>query len=331
MAGQAAGGATISTPTAGGMMGNMLSAGGTGQMSPGVVPPSVGGSPVPTGVNPPLSPAPAPAPAPSPAAPNVFQQAQAGQTAAMAGTAAGMGYQPQQVSVGGTMPQVTAGQIAEADLSAYFNPFENTVVQQSLGDIEKARQMQANQLAAQAQAAGAFGGSRSAILESQAGQAAMEQAARTAANLRLGGFQNAQQMAGQDITTRLQAALANQGAAGQDLNRQLQAALANQQAGLTGASQRLGAAAQMGGLAQQAFGMGRNLQQDMAQQGALQQMLQQQVFDRAQQQFQGFSGFPQQSLSYLASALGAAPVPQSTTTSRQPGLFDYLTLGLSMG
>jgi hypothetical protein len=113
--------------------------------------------------------------------PNVFQQAQMGQTGAMMGTAAGMGYQP---------AQVQAGQIGQTNLTPYFNPFEQTVVQQSLGDIEQARQMQANQLASQAQRAGAFGGSRSAILESQANEAALQQAARTAANLRLGGFQN---------------------------------------------------------------------------------------------------------------------------------------------
>lgn len=235
---------------------------------------------------------------------NIFQQAQQGQTGAMMGTAAGMGYQP---------AQVQAGQVAGTDLTPYFNPFEQTVVQQSLGDIEQARQMQANQLASQAQRAGAFGGSRSAILESQANEAAMQQAARTAANLRLGGFQQAQQMAGQDIS------------------RQMQADLANQQAGLAGAGQRLGAAAQMGGLAQQAFGMGRGLQQDMAQQGALQQMMNQQIFDRAREQFQGYTSFPERSLGYLASALGAAPVPQTQTTSRDLGLMDYLTAGAQIG
>ena len=51
--------------------------------------------------------------------PNVFQQAQQGQTAAMMGTAAGMGYQP---------AQVQAGQIAQTDLTQYFNPFESQVV-----------------------------------------------------------------------------------------------------------------------------------------------------------------------------------------------------------
>ena len=214
-----------------------------------------------------------------------------------------MGYQPSQVQ---------AGQVAGSDLSQYFNPFESQVVQQSLGDIEQARQVQANQLASEAQRAGAFGGSRSAILESQANESAMQQAARTASNLRLGGYQNAQQLAGQDVDRRMQADIANQGA------------------GISGAAQRLAAAGQLGALSNQAFGMGRNLQQDMAQQGALQQMLNQQIFDQAQQQFQGYQSFPERSLGYLASALGASPVPQTTTTSRQPGLFDYLSLGASM-
>jgi hypothetical protein len=258
-----------------------------GIYSGGVAPPPQGGAPAPGGKG------------GGQVAPNVFQQAQQGQTGAMLGTAAGMGYQP---------AQVQAGQIGQTNLSPDFNPFEQTVVQQSLGDIEQARQMQANQLASQAQRAGAFGGSRSAILESQANEAAMQQAARTAANLRLGGFQNAQQMAGQDIANTLRADLANQSA------------------GLTGAGQRLAAAGQLGGLAQQAFGMGRNLQQDLMQQGNLQQLLNQQIFDAARGQFEGYSSFPERSLGFLASALGAAPVPQTQTTTRTPGLFDYLSL-----
>lgn len=279
------------TPSAG------YSSSAQGAMSPGIVGPAPA-APSPAAPAPAAPPSPAAPPAPAapaapapagPAAPNVFQQAQAA-------TSGVMGYQPQ---------NVTAGQIAGTDLSAYYNPFERQVVQQSLADIEQARLMQANQLAAQAQAAGAFGGSRSAILESQASQAAMEQAARTAANLRLGGFQQAQQMAAQDIASRMQAALANQ------------------QAGLAGAQLRLGAG-------QQGFQMGRTLQQDLAQQGALQQMLNQQIFDAARGQFEGYSSFPERSLGYMAAALGAAPVPQTTTTSRQPGLFDYLALGLSM-
>ena len=57
-----------------------------------------------------------------------------------------------------TAERATAGQIAQTDLSQYTNPFEAQVVQQSLSDLERARQMQQNVQGAQAQAAGAFGG-----------------------------------------------------------------------------------------------------------------------------------------------------------------------------
>lgn len=234
--------------------------------------------------------------------PSVYQQAAGGQAAAMAGTGMGMAYNPQQVQ---------AGQLANTNLSAYGNPYENQVVQQSLQDINQYAQQQGNQLAAQAQAAGAFGGSRSAILESQANEAALQQAARTAAGLRQQGFQNAQNMAMQDIGNRLRADLANQGN------------------DLSAANLRLGAAQQMGGLANQAFGMGNTINSQLMQQGALQQMLQQQIFDRARGQYEGYQNFPATSLSYMAQALGATPTPQSQTTQRNPGLFDYLTLGLS--
>jgi len=86
----------------------------------------------------------------------------------------------------------------------------------------------------------------------------------------------------------------------------------------------------MGGLANQAFGMGRQINQDMMQQGMMQQALQQQLMDRARQQYQGFTGAPEASLSLPLAALGAAPVPQSKTTSQSPGLFNYLSMGASL-
>ena len=110
----------------------------------------------------------------------------------------------------------------------------------------------------------------------------------------------------------------------------MQAQLANQAAKLAGSQQRLGAASQLGSLANLGFGMGQTVQQQMGQQGAMQQRLQQQIMNAARQQFEGFRNYPAQALGYYAQALGATPTPQSSTTSRQPGLFDYLTLGASL-
>lgn len=376
---------------------------------------------------------------------DVFSNASAGLNQAMQGTQQGMGYQPMNVqapmaygqgynaamagaqgynaanamsqgynaaNVAGVSPitaqNVNAGQIAGTNLGSYTNPYEAQVVQNSLSDIDRARQMQANELAAQAQKAGAFGGSRAALMQSELGRNALQQAAQTSAQLRQAGFQTAQQLAGQDIASRMQADLANQGAnlqaqnmtgqfgmqaqlanqaaqnaagqfgagafntaalqnaasqnqarqfgagafntaglqnaaamnqAGQfgagamntanlaNQNAMLQAQQLNQAAGLQGAQQRLGAASQMGNLANLGFGMGQQTQAMQQQSGTIAQAINQALIDAAKGQFGGFTGAPAQSLGYMASALGATPASSTTTNSRNPGLFDYLTLG----
>lgn len=93
---------------------------------------------------------------------------------------------------------------------------------------------------------------------------------------------------------------------------------------MTDRSQRLGAANQLGGLANQAFNTGRTINQDMMQQGLLQQMLQQQLIDAAKSDFAGYTGSPANSLTPTIAALGAAPVPQSSTTRQNPGILGIL-------
>ena len=92
------------------------------------------------------------------------------------------------------------------------------------------------QAGAQASAAGAFGGSRQALMEAETNRAFAEQAARSAGQLRQAGFTQAQGMAQQDIAGRMQASLANQQAGLQagttSANLAQQAALANQAAGM---------------------------------------------------------------------------------------------------
>lgn len=304
--------------------------------------------------------------APSYQGQDVYSQASQGLTQAMQGAQAGMGYTPMAVRPEGyraaqigkaptvSAERVGAGQIAGADLSAYINPYESQVVQQSLSDIDRQRQMEQMQRSAQAGAAGAFGGSRHGIAEAETSRAYAEQAAKTASGLRQAGFDRATTLAGQDIGTRMQADLANQAAAlqagtttanlAQQQAIQNQAALnqarqfgatqgmtaqqLNQQAQLAGAQQRLSAGSQLGNLANLGFGMGQQIQSDMTQQGALQQAVNQQLIDAAKTQYAGYTGAPAQSLSYLLSAVGQSPQPTTTTQGYQPGLFDYLSLGL---
>lgn len=93
---------------------------------------------------------------------------------------------------------------------------------------------------------------------------------------------------------------------------------------MTDRTQRVNYANQLGNLSNQAFNTGRTINQDMMQQGLMQQGLQQALIDAARGDFAGYSNSPMQSLSAPLAALGAAPAPQSSTTSSKPGILDIL-------
>ena len=187
--------------------------------------------------------------------------------------------------------------IAGTDMSQYMNPFENQVVQNTMGDLDRQRQIEANQLGAQASARGAFGGSRDALMQSELSRNYGQQMANTSAQMRQAGYQNAQQMAGQDIST-----------------------------GLAGSQNRQNAANNLGQLSNLGFGQGMALQQQSMQQGALEQGINQLILDAAKNQYAGYTGAPAQALQYNNAALGVTPTPTTTTQTKNPGLFDYLTL-----
>ena len=69
-----------------------------------------------------------------------------------------------------------------------FNPFEEQVVQRSLGDIARQAGLQQQGLAARAVGSGAFGGSRQAVAEQELFRNALEQMGRTSGQLRQAGF-----------------------------------------------------------------------------------------------------------------------------------------------
>ena len=221
---------------------------------------------------------------------NVNQAAAQGIQQAQQGASNEMGYRPMAI-----------GAPSQANLQQYTNPYESQVVQQSLGDLERSRLMTQNAGDAQAGAANAFGGSRHGIAAAETNRGFADQAARTASGLRMGGYQNAQDMA-------------------------RQASMANQQAGFQGSQQRLNAGSQLGNLSNLGFGMGQTIQGNMDRQGLQQQAMNQQLINDAKGQYAGYTGAPANSLQYLLQAVGGAPNVGSTEKGYSPGLFDYLTL-----
>ncbi len=236
-----------------------------------------------------------------PAMPNINQAAATGIYGAGLGTAGQMGYQP---------AQVAAGSIPTTNMSAYMNPYTQQVIQANEADILRGAQMGLNELGAQATAAKAFGGSRQGVAQAELGRNVLQQLAQSSAGLRQAGYTQ------------------GMGAAQQDIANQLAAQQFNVTSGLQGQQANLAAANQLANISNLGFGMGQTVQQNLSQQGGMQQGLQQALLDAAKAQYAGYTGAPAASIGYVTSALGSTPVPQNQTTSKQPGLFDYLTLAL---
>ena len=201
----------------------------------------------------------------------------------------------------GDVRDVTPTSLLDTNLDAYQNPFQSQVIDNTLGDLNRARQLQIQSDQDAAIGRGAFGGSRSALLESETNRNFAEQAAKTAGNLRAQGFDRATGLAGQDIGRQFdadrymsdadraiamqnasfgqQAGLAKQGLLG-DVS--LNQAKLNQQAGLAGMDASNRAGSQQAQLDASRFGANQNaLNQFGLQQGQFDNQMNMGMFDAA--------------------------------------------------
>lgn len=165
-------------------------------------------------------------------------------------TFGGASIDPSQLASAGMVDRssignVGLGQLTKGIIQEYFNSFEDTAVQSALGDYERARQMQGQQDAATAQAAGAFGGSRHGVADALTNEAFQRTSQGAVNNLRLGGYNTAISTALQDRAQQLQGQIANQ-------NADLSVAGMNNQAGMFNAGQRNQGLFQNAGFQQQA-------------------------------------------------------------------------------
>ncbi len=187
-----------------------------------------------------------------------------------------------------SMAATDAAMSGPLNVGAFNNPYQQQVVDTVQEDIERQRQMAMNTLGAQAQSAGAYGGSRQGVAEGVTNAEFGRMAANTLAPLRMQGY-----------NTAMSNAMADRSA-------------------------RLGAANQLGGMANTAFNTGRALNQDMFQQGLLQQSLQQALIDAARGDFANYAQSPINSLNVPLAALGQSPKPTGSTTTENPGLLGTL-------
>ena len=247
----------------------------------------------------------------------------------------------------GPAQQVGTQDYTGSNVSQYMNPYMQNVVDIQQREAQRQADIAGTQRAGQAVKSGAFGGSRSAILDAEAARNLATQKGDIQAQGQNAAFQNAQQQFNQQQQASLQAQLANQGmgynVGAQNLAAQLgtqqlgagqnlQAQLANQGAGLQ--AQQLGeqskqygagygmqglqtglqAAGQLGQLGQTQYGqqLGNiNLQNQM---GAQQQAQQQGILNQQIQNYAMAQQYPQQQLAFMSNMLRGLPM-QSTTAN----------------
>ena len=301
-----------------------------------------------------LSPFPFPFPFPFP------KQADApGQVAGLGGAQPAQAQPAQAASVVQSpmpmpMPSPTPGPIPPQPLPTtggigqFFNPFEDQVVQQALADVQRASDIAGQQDAAQAVSAGAFGGSRQAIMEAERARNLMDRQGALAGQLRQAGFGQAMtqaQKAFEDAQARQlqkaqisgqlgaqygqlglagQEAAAKLGLAGADLTGQMAQAAGNigsqgAQLGLTGAGQLQNLGKTFGALGESQAGLGQLGQQMLYQDvDALTKLgAQQQEFEQAQKDQQYKEDLqalyqPYQKLGFYSDIIQGAPTSQMT-------------------
>ena len=108
--------------------------------------------------------------------------------------------------LGTAQQRVAAAGIDPMSYQQFMDPFTEDVIARTQQDIADKGAQQQLQAQAQAVGSGAFGGSRQAVLQGQIAADVMDQQARTGAQLRSAGFQQAQNLAQQAAQQQLRQA-----------------------------------------------------------------------------------------------------------------------------
>jgi hypothetical protein len=196
------------------------------------------------------------------------------------------------------------GQFDNQAAQQYMNPYTQNVVDyqksQALRDFQIAQPMRQ----AQAVQQGAFGGSRSAIVDAEAQRSLNSQLQGIEATGQQAAFQNAQQQYNTDQARRLQAQQLG------EQSRQYGAGL-----GMQGLQTGLQAASTLGQLGQTQYGQQMGINQLQSQYGAQQQQQAQRPLDMAYQDFLNQQNYPYKQLGFMSDMIRGLPLGQQSTSS----------------
>lgn len=187
-------------------------------------------------------------------------------------------------------------QFNQGNLQPFMNPYTQNVIDNTMATMDEARAnaINANQLAASNSSA--YGGSRHGIADAQIGQNYMKAVGDMSANLNQQGYNNA-------------------------VNQFNTMNAAN----LSGLNQNMSGANNLANLGMSAWNAGQAMDDKAWQQGMYEQAMNQKLLDAAKGQFSSWANQPATNLGFLSTILGGLPNAETSTTTKQSGIFDWLT------
>lgn len=195
-------------------------------------------------------------------------------------------------------PTVNPKSLTDVNLNDYLNPYIDNVENKALGALDRQRVQALMGNADKASAAGAFGGSRSGIVDGVTNAQSALAAGDMSAQLRKSGFDTAVQNATGDINRDFAGQQSNATNWLQNMAQQLQAGSGLLNAGQGMSDQRLKDIAGLGQI------------------GSQQQNQQQQELDDKKGKFDAAENYDLERLNVLLSSLGMSPYGKSETTNK---------------
>lgn len=218
--------------------------------------------------------------------------------------------------------QFQGGQFGNRQAAQYMSPFIEQAMEPQLREAERSSQVQGQQNQAKAVGQGAFGGSRSGLVEAERQRnLGMQQG-----DIRAKGYQTAYEQAANQFN--------------QDSSRGLQAQQLGEQSrqygaglGMQGLQTALQGAGQLGALGGQQFQQGMDINKLQNAYGGQQQALQQQGLTQAYEDFQNQQNYPYKQLGFMSDMVRGLPLGQQTTKTMyepNPGMAQQIG-ALGMG
>ena len=198
----------------------------------------------------------------------------------------------------------------------YMNPYMQNVVDVQQREAQRQADIAATQRGAQAVQAGAFGGSRQAIMDAEAARNLAQQKGDIQAQGSNLAYQQAQQQFNADMARRQQAQQMY------EQSRQYGAGL-----GLQGLQTGLQAAGQLGQLGQTQYGQNVGNIQLQNQLGAQQQQNQQAIINQAIQNYATAQQYPMMQLANMSNLLRGLPMQSTTVQGYQAAPSPLTSLG----